>query len=284
MISKGMRRVNRNRPCPICGKPDWCLISEDSSAVICPRIEQDSVKRCGDAGWLHILREETYSKHKSMDYRTRTIARISATTPKNFSNLSEKYQNRLTLEMLDQLSTSLGVSQESLNRLGVGWDGQAYTFPMSNAEGNIIGIRRRFTDGHKVSVTSSKTGLFIPADLNMDNPLLICEGGSDAAAALDLGFNSIGRPNYCSKIEMTVRAVKMWDEIIVVGDADKNGIEGAEKIGKILAVHCQSVKVIFPPQGTKDLRDWLCSGLTKCLLQDIASRTKQIEINIRFVE
>ena len=50
-------------PCPVCGKPDWCLVAEDGSAAICARIEEGSVKRCGDAGWLHILRENGYNRH-----------------------------------------------------------------------------------------------------------------------------------------------------------------------------------------------------------------------------
>src|SRR5437879_4269411 len=50
-----MQRVSASKPCPICEKPDWCLRAEDGSAAICSRIE--SAKRCGEAGWLHVLRE-----------------------------------------------------------------------------------------------------------------------------------------------------------------------------------------------------------------------------------
>lgn len=50
--SDRMRRVSRTAPCPICGRADWCLISPDGSAAICPRVEQGSVKECGDAGLL----------------------------------------------------------------------------------------------------------------------------------------------------------------------------------------------------------------------------------------
>ncbi len=46
-------RVNRNNPCPVCGKPDWCLIAADGQAAICARL--DSPEKCGDAGWLHKL-------------------------------------------------------------------------------------------------------------------------------------------------------------------------------------------------------------------------------------
>ena len=50
-----MNRVRRDNPCPICGKPDWCLIAGDKTAAICKRIE--SPKQCGEAGWLHRLRD-----------------------------------------------------------------------------------------------------------------------------------------------------------------------------------------------------------------------------------
>ena len=45
--------------CPICGKPDWCLVSSDDpknpSAVLCSRIASNSIRKISDSGWLHIL-------------------------------------------------------------------------------------------------------------------------------------------------------------------------------------------------------------------------------------
>jgi len=46
-------RVTKRNPCPICGKPDWCLVSPDGKAAICARIESDT--KAGEAGWLHNL-------------------------------------------------------------------------------------------------------------------------------------------------------------------------------------------------------------------------------------
>ena len=51
-----MDRVSASNPCPICKKPDWCLIAPDRSVCICQRIE--SGKKCKDAGWLHKLIED----------------------------------------------------------------------------------------------------------------------------------------------------------------------------------------------------------------------------------
>lgn len=58
-------RVTRHRPCPICGRPDWCLFvgsPTSPEAVICARVE--SGKRCGEAGWLHQLIEAIVLLHQ----------------------------------------------------------------------------------------------------------------------------------------------------------------------------------------------------------------------------
>ena len=48
-------RVNRLNPCPVCGKPDWCLISQDGKTAICARIESDRLAGNKGAGWIHTL-------------------------------------------------------------------------------------------------------------------------------------------------------------------------------------------------------------------------------------
>jgi hypothetical protein len=48
-------RVNRQNRCPICGKPDWCLISLDGKAAICARVESGRPAGNKGAGWIHSL-------------------------------------------------------------------------------------------------------------------------------------------------------------------------------------------------------------------------------------
>jgi Domain of unknown function (DUF3854) len=48
-------RVSKNRHCPICDKPDWCMIAEDNLAVICARVESDIDAGSKGAGWIHRL-------------------------------------------------------------------------------------------------------------------------------------------------------------------------------------------------------------------------------------
>jgi len=102
-----------------------------------------------------------------------------------FVLLAEKYRGRITDRQLSDLSAALGISVESLKRLRTGWDGTAFTFPMSEPSGKVIGVRRRFGNGRKASVKGGKAGLFIPTDLSGQGLLLIVEGESDCAAGLE---------------------------------------------------------------------------------------------------
>ena len=285
MTTGKMRRVSRQNPCLICSKPDWCLVALDGSAAICARIEEGSVKKCGDAGWLHILenRQNGHDRHKCRANRRRVTKSVSIgrEQSRDFGQLASWYRRQLMDEKLNGLTSSLGVSAESLKRLNVGWDGKAYTFPMSNDFGKVIGVRRRFPSGHKVSVQGSKTGLFIPTDLANDQLLIICEGPTDTAAALDLGSAAIGRPNCNSKVEMTANLAK-GRTVVIVGDNDKVGRTGSKRLARVLSLFCPSVRIVYPPGGTKDLRQWLKAGLSKETLQELIQKTKPIEVRISF--
>ncbi len=184
-------RVTRNDPCPICGRGDWCLVAKDKSAAICPRTEAGSVKEIEGSGFLHKLDD----RREGRQYRPQRRFAVGRDNKpgRDFKALHEQYVRQITTQQLDELSRLLGVSVPSLIRLGTGWCGESFTFPMYNEKRMIIGIRRRFPDGRKAAVTGSRNGLLIPADLPDDKNLLVLEGESDLAAALTLGFDGIAR-------------------------------------------------------------------------------------------
>lgn len=287
MFNEKMQRVGPDKPCPVCDKSDWCLVAPDGSAAICGRIKEGSRKRCGEAGYLHILedRHNGHDGHRGSARwrRSVTIGHDRRGRVQDFGQMAAEYQSQLADDRLQALACSLGLSGRSLQRLGVGWDGRAYTFPMSNDFGQIIGIRRRFPNGSKVSVKGGKNGLFIPTDLAEASPLLVCEGPTDTAAALDLGFAAIGRPNCNSLVEMTVRAVRDRGETAVVADNDDMGRMGAERLASVLALCCPSVRIVHPPEGVKDLRQWLRTGLIAEVLWKIIAETRPITMAVSFL-
>jgi hypothetical protein len=162
------------------------------------------------------------------------------------------------------LARELGVTEGSLRRLGVGWSAKhrAWTFPMYGAAGEVRGIRLRGTNGRKWSVKGGREGLFIPDGLDAAQRLLICEGPTDTAAALDMGCAAVGRPSCNGGVDLLLRLVRARrpGELVIVADHDAPGQRGAAALATVLAGYVPAVRVIMPP--AKDLRAWLQSGAT----------------------
>jgi hypothetical protein len=167
----------------------------------------------------------------------------------------------------------------------VGWSTEhfAYTFPMSNDHGEVVGIRLRRPNGIKFSVRGGHEGLFLPAGMPTTGSLLIAEGATDTAALLDLGFTSVGRPSCAGGVGVLVGFVRVRDyrELVIVADRDEPGRVGADMLASTLRVHHRSVRVIMPPPGVKDTRDWVRSGATvdefKVAIERAPWRTIQVQ-------
>lgn len=175
-------RTSADIPCPICGKPDWCMVSserpEDPKAVLCCRQRKGASRDLGTAGFLHIRKDE------------------GLLTP---------------------------------------------------AAGTIL--------------ASSK------------QPVLIVEGVTDVAAALDLGFVAVGRPGSSGCLDK-LPALVAGRRVIVLGENDAGpGREGMEAAFEVLQPVVKSATKLLPPEGIKDLRQWVGQGLTREQFQKIVQRT-----------
>ena len=285
------QRVSRKRPCPICEKSDWCLYTGESSnpdAAICQRIE--SAKRCGEAGWLHRLRDDNPTRES---WRRSIRVPLRATSEPSddkvdFAKLAADCQFAPTPDAVAKLATDLGVSETSLHRLSVGWSEQhgAWTFPMQDVHDNVLGIRLRFPDGQKLSISGGKEGLFIPGALDRGGLLLIAEGPTDTAALLDLGFSAVGRPSCSGGVRLLTEFVQVSKPsgVAIVSDVDTNGVgqRGAEALEAVLLAYSQTVRIIAPPSGAKDAREWKRSGATAADVQQAidAAPVRKLEISI----
>jgi hypothetical protein len=262
MSAPTWNRVSRAELCPVCGCADWCLVAADGTAAICPRTE--SPKRCGDAGWLHRLRDGQGKPG------TRRFVIQPHAAAGDFFALAARYQQAAPAGRLENFANSLGLSVETLTALRVGWSAEhvAWSFPMTDpATGRVVGIRLRAPDGSKFSVKGGKEGLFLPTtEPALDAPVLIAEGPTDAAALLDLGFlNVAGRPSCTGGIRHVVTLVRARGakEVVVVADADDAGRRGAANLASVLRVYVPAVRVVEPPAGMKDVRAWKQAGPTR---------------------
>lgn len=95
--------------------------------------------------------------------------------------------------------------------------------------------------------------------------LLIVEGPTDTAAAIDLGYRVIGRPACVGCEDMIVQVVKSEPmvPVFIIADADEPGQRGARSLQAKLG----KAKIITLP--AKDLRAFVTSGGTNLLLNEI---------------
>lgn len=115
-LSHKWLRVNKQNPCQICGKPDWCLISDDGKAAICARIESDKPAGNKGAGWLHQLDNNIPLPPQ----RPRTEAKQSPRAMSDVLHTAyESLLSKLTLSAphRDNLHNR-GLTDAEINRLG----------------------------------------------------------------------------------------------------------------------------------------------------------------------
>lgn len=260
-MKQGWRRSSKAHPCPVCGRPNhehtsrWCIHTTDGAVAICPFVE--SRRRIGDAGWLHRI-----GGGAGRSIHHRPPKPIAATI--RFDQLTDVYEARCN-GMISALASELNVSEESLKLLRVGWNGTAATFPMYNARGMIIGIRLRFPSAEKKSIRGGRQGCFVPT-VRRDGLTLLCEGPTDTAAALTLGFDAIGRPSSLGG-DAYIPALCRDRRCVVIADNDDAGMRGARRLAKGIGA-----PIVAPPDGIKDLRAWI--GVTHArTVRDIIARS-----------
>ncbi|HUU10207.1 MAG TPA: hypothetical protein VM431_06660 [Phycisphaerae bacterium] len=214
----------------------------------------------------------------------------------------ETFRQQLGRASLEQLAAKWHVSPAALESLGIGFDRYAHTFPMRDADGQVVGLHLRPRKGGRTNTPGSRLGLFLPGSSLKSKPSsslsssrqvardtvggssvircgvtaanlqLVCEGLSDTAAALTLGFGAVGTPGAGACAEMVVelfaRRVNACPAIIGDNDDDNDaGRKGAERLRDALKAAGMPCRVLFPADGFKDLREWVIGGLTTAGLQ-----------------
>ncbi len=172
-------------------------------------------------------------------------------------------------QALEDFARTLGVHVNALLELDVTWcaEKSAWAFPMHNERRQVVGIRLR-AETRKFALSGSKAGVFIPSGLDSRSLLMICEGPTDTAAALSLGYQAIGRPS-CSGATTIIADLLQAGRrrpVVIVSDADGPGRAGARQLADRIVGLCQGVRIITAAPH-KDLRAWLKAGATPAAVQ-----------------
>lgn len=255
-------RVTRRHPCPICHHADWCGISANGLIACCMRV--DSGRPARNGGSIHRL-SEGVAPATLRPIRPAIVAR-----PLDAARLLACWRQGTDAGRVDAHAAVLGVAPAALRRLGIAWARRprAWAFPMRDEREAIVGIRLRAEGGRKWAVSGSHSGLFIPTRLSGAEPLLICEGPTDTAAALTLGFDAIGRPSCEGNLETVVGWLcdRPYPEVVILADNDAPGLRGARKLAAVLRHPC---RMVVPP--CKDIREWVRLGATRADVEAVVA-------------
>jgi hypothetical protein len=266
------RRVNRDKPCPICGKHDYCMVSKDGRVAWCGRSAGDprAFKSTSSGGWFKLDQPIDPPKAKATEHVVEPI-----TDPTFWLDSARVYRDVLWRDMdaVHVVCKDLGLDPRTVSAMRIGWCGEysAYSWPMWSAKDTLCGIRLRTRDAQKFAVPGSRNGLFLPhRDPRCfdSRTLWLCEGPTDTAAMHQLTGNAIGRPSATVGDDMIVRFVRRDQpySVVICADNDDGGVGLAGACvtrDKLLQqTDVEQVIIIRPPNG-KDARDWIiCDGAT----------------------
>jgi AAA domain len=262
-----LRGVSRASPCVVCNGTRRCVFSTDGLRMCRYRQGMQAgfryfgpAKR--DPAW-HLYRLET-------ECRTGNL-QPSANQPdlEGVAGWALRFAARITETERTELAKHLKLPVKALDSLStIGYEPAecCWTFPETDGKENVIGLMRRYGDGHKKTVAGSRRGLTIPEEWNRGTgPVLIVEGASDVVTLSWLGLCVVGRPsNSGGAEELAILLANAADrEIVVLGewDAKPNGqwpgrdgaLQVARKLRKALR---RAVAWALPPDGAKDARAW----------------------------
>ena len=284
-LPSGWNRVSRSRACPICEKPNWCMVNDDNDSVVCARVESEVPFGNSGAGWVHRLNGGVAGMSPQ---RTVQPAKPAAGPPPDFTDLHQRCRKSLTPKLFDALSEDLNITRGALSSIQVGWhsDLLVYTFPMKDVSGRVIGMRLRARNGRKWAISGSRNGLFVPFTLPQTGKdgrvsrIYVVEGPTDLAILIEIGLWGVGRPDNQSGRDMIVSLINKINprDVVIIHDTDAPGSpaeeltkRGAQSLSEVLRVQGRRVYIIQPIRE-KDLRDWVNNrGITKETIESIVS-------------
>lgn len=270
MKSREWIACSKKHPCPICQHDSWCAYHVSGEVIYCMRVESSNARKGG--GWIHRLTDPVPVAKPRVKAKPEPV--------RDFTAYACECADRMI--QVDKLAAELGVSERSLERLQVGWNGHP-VFPMRDDFEKIIGMRIR-DQGRQWSVPGSHNGLFWPEGLDYST-LFFCEGPTDCAALLTLDCNAIGRPSCSGGVDFICGVIrrKPVRDVVIMADRDDPktrpdgtqwypGEDGAYRLAQTIQGMVSSVKVILPPHH-KDIRAWLQAGATRGMLDSMIRST-----------
>lgn len=158
-------------------------------------------------------------------------------------------------KVVEYIKQVRGLTEESIKKFQIGWDGERITIPIYNEEKKIVNIRRYKPYTKKMKMLNYKIGYgeskLFPFENLRKQDIFLCAGEWDTFVALQKGINAVtttsGEGSW--KIE--------WNEhfknknVCIVYDVDQEGQSAAIKIAEALKESTSQIKIVNLPSEIK---------------------------------
>ena len=263
-------------PCGVCGGGHKCSTG-DGGLILCGRRDgpEPGFVHLGPAAGdpeFNLYRQAGLPRRKQRPKRRpkgRSAARQSPTP--DWPARARTYAAAFGTRERAALAQALGLPETVFSAIPLlGWDANrsAWAFPEYDGDVGVVGLLFRGTDGKKRAARGGTRGLSVVGGWS-DRPgtVLLVEGPSDALALTAAGLPAVGRPSNSGGVEYLAALLSRLTpgrEVLVVGENDGKtdgswpGRDGAARTAEALGGRLgRPVGFSLPPDGAKDVRDWL---------------------------
>ncbi len=273
--------------CPFCEDTKFHLyVHNTEGCYLC--------HKCGMKGsWQNLLdnlgiKDEAILESKKGKQKIEYKAKLNTT--KLDKNLAAQYHEQLPERIQTYLKDQRGITDESITKYQIGWDGKSITIPVFDKEGNLINVRHRRDpekqDGNKMwNEKGGKAALFNIATLeevkqNGSSFVVITEGEFDAIVTNQNGFPAVsGTAGAATFKKDWVSEFDGIDTIYICYDTDDAGKQGAEAIGRHFGKRAKIVLLSQERDDKVDTSDYFAKlKKTPDDFQKLLDEAKTVEI------
>lgn len=254
----------------------YCPFHEDTrrSATVNFRTQQWFCFSCDRGGGLQVLiRSRSEWREPPQNGRVSAVGRTKAARTEALPDSArvDGWHSALvsSSDRLEWFELRRGITEETLHKHNIGWDGQRYTIPVYDEAGKIVNVRRYSPEGEPKMINwpghGSPARLF-PLSVLLDDPneVVFCEGEFDSM----LG-NQERIPTITSTSGVRTRWRDEWSSwfvgrvVYLCLDRDKEGRRSGRKLLEALKDIASEIRIInlpYPYGSKKDLTDYFLDG------------------------
>lgn len=189
-------------------------------------------------------------------------------------------------EPLDYLLNKRGLTEATICESAIGWDGSAFTFPINDAQGELVNlVRRPWPDaepGRKYISLPGRNrhngGIQLYPDVPPGGPVLLCEGLLDALLSRQYDLPTVTSSQGVNTFLGEWLPLFEGRRVAVCFDvgAEKVMVARVRALSAAGAVEAWPVRLrLVLPKGKSDLTDYLTGGGTKQELIELIARERR---------